>query len=73
MGSKSNVGENTKTISIELKCLREEVCMPPGLFNRKIMNNLDAMYSEEDVVVVENCTQFNKEEINSMLAFLCIT
>ena len=73
MGSKSNVGENIKTISNELKCLREEVCMPPGLFNRKIMNTLDAMYSEEDVVVVENCTQFNKEEINSMLAFLCIT
>ena len=84
MGSKSNVGQNIKTISSELNCLREEVCMPPGLFNIKIMNTLEAMYSEEDVVVVDNildllyirdknCTQFSKEEIDSMLTFLCIT
>ena len=84
MGSKSNVGQNIKTISNELNCLREEVCMPPGLFNIKIMNTLEAMYSEEDVVVVDNildllyirdknCTQFSKEEIDSMLTFLCIT
>ena len=48
------------------------------------MNTLEAMYSEEDVVVVDNildllyirdknCTQFSKEEIDSMLIFLCIT
>ena len=42
MGSKSNVGENIKTISNELNCLREEVSMPPGLFNIKIMNTLEA-------------------------------
>ena len=54
MGSKSNVGENIKTTSNELNCLREEVCMPPGLFNRNIMNTLEAMCSEEDVVVVDN-------------------
>ena len=28
--------------------------MPPALCNRKIMNTLEAMYSEEDVVVVDN-------------------
>ena len=28
--------------------------MPPGLFNIKIMNTLEAMYSKEDVVVVDN-------------------
>ena len=54
MGSKSNVGENIKTISNEFNCLSEEVCMPPGRFNIKIMNTLEAMYSEEDVVVVDN-------------------
>ena len=53
------------------------------LFNIKIMNTLEAMYNE-DVVVVDNildllyirdknCTQFSKEEIDSMLTFLCIT
>ena len=58
--------------------------MPPGLFNRKIINTLEAMYSEEVVAVVDNilnllyisdknCTQFSKEEINCMLTFLCIT
>ena len=57
--------------------------MPPALSNRKIMNTLEAMYNEEDVVVVDNildllyirdknCTHFSKEEINSVLTFLCI-
>ena len=54
MGSKSNVVENIKTISIELNCLREEVCIPPALFSRNIRNTLEAIYSEEDVVVVDN-------------------
>ena len=71
------------TINSNRKNLREEVCMPPGLFNRKIMNTLEAMYSEEDVVVIDNildllyigdknCTQFSKEEINSMLSKHCL-
>ena len=58
MGSKSNVGKNIKTMSNVLNCLRQEVCIPPALFNIKIMNTLEAMYSEEDVVVVDNILDF---------------
>ena len=46
MSITSNVGENIKTILNESNCSREEVCMPPAKFNRKITNTLEAMYSE---------------------------
>ena len=83
-GSNSNAGKNVKNISNELKCSRQEVCMSPVLFSRKVMENFKTMYSDEDVVVVgnildllyirdKNCTEFSKDEINSMLNYLCIT
>ena len=83
-GSNSNAGKNVKNISNELKCSRQEVCMSPALFSRKVMENFKTMYSDEDVVVVgnildllyirdKNCTEFSKYEINSMLNYLCIT
>ena len=58
--------------------------MSPALFSRKVMENFKTMYSDEDVVVVgnildllyirdKNCAEFSKDEINSMLNYLCIT